>query len=899
MLSFIILSSVLLTPNERAIDFNVDVKPIINKKCISCHGGVKKQGGFSLLFHKEALAETNSGKPAIIPGNPKDSEFIKRLLTDDSEERMPYKHEALSKQEIDVFKKWIKQGAKWGDHWAYLPVEEVDVPKTGKGWAINDIDRFIYDRLEKEELTPAVTADKPTLLRRLSLDLIGMVSSKEEADIFLNASDTDKAYESLVDSLMASPRFGEKWASMWLDVARYADTKGYESDGERNIWQYRDWVIRAFNNDKPYNDFITDQIAGDFYVNPTDEQYIATAFHRNTMSNDEGGTDNEEYRVAAVIDRVNTTWEGLLSTTFACVQCHSHPYDPIEHDEYYKFMAYFNNTRDEDVSAEYPILKHYDDTQQQKLEELTNWLQENVSPEHAREIYKFLKTGQPSINSTTTDSLSNAVIGNNNIALFFRNNSSARIAQVDLEGVDQLIYRYASSVQGGIMQLRLDKPDGPLLAEWKVAGGEGFRNLPVDFAAQSGIHDVYINYRNPAVTDNDQVTIQFDWFHFSPQFPGKDRPGYQKYKALYWTLLNADVYNTTPIMVENPANRSRKTFVFERGVWTSHGKEVEPGVPSAFKYAMPSDAPKNRKGLAQWLTDKRNPLLSRTMVNRVWEQLFGTGIVETLEDMGTQGMEPTHKELLDYLSWQFMHDFDWSVKKLIKAMVMSATYRQDSKVSEELKERDLFNKYYARGPRIRLSAEQVRDQYLSASGVLSDKMFGKGVMPWQPEGIWNSPYNSAKWVNATDEEQYRRAVYTYWKRSAPYPSMITFDGAQRVVCSPRRIRTNTPLQALVTLNDSAYIDIAKHFVRRMQKEGGDNVHDQIANGYHWMTYKSIPAAKLKILSGLYEQALADYQTHPARVSEMLGEDADGDAETAAMLVVANTLFNFDEMVTKN
>ncbi|TCD00844.1 DUF1553 domain-containing protein [Pedobacter psychroterrae] len=898
LLGVVVLCSLLMSYDKK-VDFNTEVKPIINKKCISCHGGVKKQGGFSLLFHEEAIASTKSGKPAIIPGDPDGSELIKRLQSKDPEERMPYKHEALNADEIDIFKRWIKQGAKWGDHWAYLPVKEVEIPDTESDWAKTDIDKFILEKLGEQDLNPSVEADRPTLLRRASLDLIGMAPSKKIAEQYLNAKDGDQAYGILIDSLLASRRFGEKWASMWLDVARYADTKGYEADFGRNIWQYRDWVIRAFNDDKPYNEFITEQIAGDFFVNPTDEQYIATAFQRNTMTNDEGGTNNEEFRVAAVLDRVNTTWEGLLSTTFACVQCHSHPYDPFKHDEFYKFMAYFNNTRDEDISSEYPLLRQYDDSLQLKLTSLIAWVKTNASEEKAKEIHKFLKTGQPVINSIVADSMVNAIIGNNNIALFFKNNAIARIPQVNLSNVDQLIYRYSSGKPGGSMQLRLDKPDGQVIASWKVPEGPQYRNLPVDFKPQKGVHDVYLSYTNATVTNKDEIIVYFDWFRFSQQFPGKGKLGYEENKTLFWTLLEANV-QSIPIMVENPSDRQRKTFVFKRGAWTSHGAEVQVGVPKTLAYAMPANAPKNRMGLAMWLTDKRNPLLARTMANRLWEQLFGTGIVETLEDMGTQGMNPTHKELLDHLSWQLMNDYKWSMKRLIREMVMSATYKQDSKVTEEAKEKDLFNKFYARGPRIRLSAEQVRDQHLSVSGILSTKMYGPGVMPWQPAGIWNSPYNGATWNSSAGEDQFRRAIYTYWKRTAPYPSMIAFDGAQRVVCSPRRIRTNTPLQALVTLNDSVYIDIAKYFALRMKKEGGTGVKEQIAKGYEWMMYKPISGAKLKILDNLYRTALNDYKIHPDKAKQILGGQlTDKYPETAALVIVANAMLNLDEAVTKN
>jgi len=352
--------------------------------------------------------------------------------------------------------------------------------------------------------------------------------------------------------------------------------------------------------------------------------------------------------------------------------------------------------------------------------------------------------------------------------------------------------------------------------------------------------------------------------------------------------------------VENPASLSRSSHVFERGNWRVKGKEVEPAVPATLKFAMPANAPRNRLGLVMWLTNKKNPLVSRTLVNRLWEQLFGTGIVETLEDMGTQGIAPTHKELLDYLSWKFMNDYNWSIKKLLKYLVMSATYRQQSKLTEELKHKDLFNRLYARGPRLRLSAEQLRDQGLCISNIISEKMYGPGVMPWQPQGIWLSPYNGAKWVTSNGEEQYRRAVYTYLKRSALYPSMITFDGAQRVVCTARRIRTNTPLQALATLNDSVWLDMSRHFAYRMQKSAAKDVERQISKGYELMLYKPIPPAKLQVFEDLYNKALVEFKKDAAGTCEMVGvNNENNNPETAALVVVANAMLNPDEVVMKN
>ncbi|RZL09409.1 MAG: DUF1549 domain-containing protein, partial [Pedobacter sp.] len=602
---------------------------------------------FSVLFREEALAKTNSGKPAIIPGNPDDSDFIKRLKSSDPEERMPYKHPALTGEEINILSEWIKQGAKWGNHWAYVSVKPIELPAVDNDWVRNDLDKFIYAKLEENKIKPSNTADKATLLRRVSLDLIGTYPSDKIAQNYLNSKDEQIAYNGLVDSLLASPNFGERWASTWLDVARYADTKGYESDPNRNIWSYRDWVIKAFNKDMPYDRFITDQIAGDLFPNPSDAQYIATAFSRNTPTNDEGGTNNEEFRTSAVIDRVNATWEGLMSTTFSCVQCHAHPYDPFKHDEYYKFMSYFNNTRDEDVSEEYPLFKHFDDSLKIQLDNLLSWVETVSGKKRKAQMALFLKTGQPAINSTTADQLVNSVIGNNNIALFFKNNSSARLKAVNLTDVDELILRYNCTKPNGVMSLHLGAPDGPMIKSWKTDPTNGNQNVVVNFPKQSGIKDVYIKYVNTSVKNKDEFMVYFDWFYFTQKFPGQDKPEYVTYKNTFTHLMNAQV-STTPVLVENPASMKRKNYVFDRGAWTSKGKEVKVGVPNSLAFAMPDNAPDNRMGLAMWLSDKRNPLVSRTMVNRLWEQLYGAGLVETLEDMGTQGLPPTHQELLDY-----------------------------------------------------------------------------------------------------------------------------------------------------------------------------------------------------------------------------------------------------------
>ena len=892
---------------KQTIDYNTQVKPIFNKNCITCHGGVRRKAGFSLLFRSEALAKTESGKPAIIPGDPEHSEMIRRLTLKDPEERMPYKHEPLSVKEIDILRNWVKQGAKWGEHWAYVAVQQTNVPKEAKlmgffgsaknDWAKNDIDHFILQKLKEKKLVHAQEADKATLLRRVSLDIDGMPASDKLAQQFF-ADKTDKAYENLVDSLLSSSHYGERWAAMWMDLARYADTKGYERDDARTIWRYRDWLIKAFNDNKPYDQFLTEQLAGDLMPNPTDAQLIATAFHRNTMTNDEGGTDNEEFRTSAVLDRVNTTWEALMGTTFACVQCHSHPYDPFRHDEYYQFAAFFNNTRDEDTYADYPLLRSFTDSASEEKNKLDAWLQQHASAEQTKSIDQFIKTWQPAINSLYCDQFTNAELNDTKWAAF-RNNGLVRLPHTNLNNKTELMYRYQGYAPGGVLQIHADKADGPLVASIPIAVTKGWQISSIPVSAIAGVHDFYLSYSNKNLKKPDDSGVMFDWFYFSDPFPGEHQPGYEEAKKIYWGLVTMQT-PTTPVMMENPDNMQRISHVFERGNWMVKGDVVTPGTPHALN-PMPASAPKNRLGLAMWLTSKQNPLTARTMVNRLWEQLFGTGLAETLEDLGTQGIPPTHKELLDYLSYKFMYDYNWDIKKLLKEIVMSATYRQDSRVSKDESEKDQANKYYARGPRVRLSAEQIRDQALSVTGLMSDKMYGPSVMPYQPDGIWRSPYDGRKWELSIGENKYRRAVYTYWKRTAPYPAMMTFDGVAREVCTARRIRTNTPLQALAGLNDEGILDMARKFALRLQTLYPKNQQQQITVVYERATGHAIEPRALTTLMKLYDEALQKFNSNKSNACEMAGATINegNTAATAALVVVINTVLNLDEVITKN
>ena len=752
------------------VEFNRDVRPILNNKCLGCHGGVKKSGGLSFILREEALSKVKSGQFAIIPGDAKNSEMISRIKSNDPEYRMPLKENPLDPGEIDILETWIDQGAKWENHWAFEKPVEKELPNVkNEEWINNPIDRFILAKLENENLHPSKEADKRTLIRRLSLDLIGLPPSLDEINSFLKDESPD-AYENLVDRLLSSKKYGERWTAMWMDLARYADSKGYEKDGHREIWKYRDWLIDSFNENMKYDEFTVQQLAGDLMANPTDENIIATAFHRNTMNNDEGGTIDEEYRMAAVIDRVNTTWDVWQGTTFSCVQCHSHPYDPIEHEEYYEFLSFFNNTEDADLPSEIPILEVYTKEEEQKLKEIDNNLK--------------------ALNSEKVD---------------------------------------------------------------------------------------------------------------------------DKKKRAYLELQKDSIKaSNLPIMKELPLEKRRETHVFLKGNRLDLGREVESKVPDLFPQ-LKEGTKADRLAMAEWLTDKSNPLTSRVAVNRFWSQLFGKGIVETEEDFGSQGFMPSHPELLDWLALEFQNELEYDIKALLKLIVSSSTYRQASNVTKTMLEKDPFNVLLSRGPRIRLTAEQVRDQTLFVAGLLSDKMYGKSVMPYQPEGVWQTVYSGSKWELAQGEDAYRRAIYTYWRRTSPYPSMISFDVPSREVCVIRRISTNTPLQALVNLNDPVYLEAANSLGKWMGSQNG-TLEDQISSGYEKALGKVPDDEKKQILLRLHEETRtyfleidankASNSIEDSGLKDSLKEISDEKMRLKSVSLadplayVAHTILNLNEFLTK-
>lgn len=876
-----------------AIDYSTQVKPILNKHCISCHGGVKRQGDFSLLFRNEALAKTKSGKAAIVPFHPEQSDFIKRLTHPDPDERMPYKAAQLSQHDIDILTQWVKEGAKWGDHWAYVPPRETKVPNKGiwsglfglGQWEQNDIDYFVKAKLEEEGLSPAKEANRNILVRRVCFDLTGLPPTPEQVSKYVI---NEEPYEKLVDELLASKRFGERWASMWLDLARYSDSRGYQKDNGRTIWRYRDWVIDAFNADMSFDQFTKEQLAGDLLPSPTENQLIATAFHRNTMNNDETGTLDEEFRVAAVIDRVNTTFDVWQGTTFACVQCHSHPYDPFRNEEYYKMMAFFNNTRDEDTQDEAPNYRKFSDQDEQKLDSLTHWIKTKLGDSGSQQYRQFLRSLEPRHHAHYADNYVNgALLGDRNIGL--RHKGTCRLPDIQLTNKNTFLISYVSKNVGGYLELRKDKPDGEILARLKLDTTSKNKLLFIAIKPAEGRHDLYLTGSNTR-TKPEQDVFSINWFTFMEAFPKGDPKKFSDFQY----LITAKTQNT-PIMLKSDPDYERKTHVFVRGNWLVHGQAVEPDVPHSMN-AFPANAPRNRLGLAEWLLSKDNPLTARTMVNRFWEQLFGIGLVETLEDFGTQGARPSHAELLDFLALKFRDEYRWKMKPLIKYVVMSATYRQSSFSSNSLTQKDPQNRLLAHGPRIRLTAEMVRDQAMAVSGLLSNKMYGKPVMPYQPDGVWQAVNSNLNYKQSEGEDQYRRAIYTFARRTGPYPQQITFDAPSREICTQRRIRTNTPLQALQLLNDPVFIEASKGLAILMQKNARI-IDEQIDWVYQRIFTHTAPEDDKEALKRLYEVSLKQFRAEPKKSNAFLKEDK-SKPEIAALTVVANAIMNLDEFVTK-
>ncbi|MEM6843090.1 MAG: DUF1553 domain-containing protein [Bacteroidota bacterium] len=910
------LALLLWQNRSEEVSYNQHIRPIINSKCIGCHGGVKKSAGVSFLFREEALDTAESGIPAIVPGDARGSGMYQRIIHHDPEYRMPSDGEPLSEEEIELIGRWIDQGAEWEDHWAYIPPETtITPPDTEIGTVYNDIDRFVQARLEEKNLSPAPEAEKEVLLRRLYLDLTGLPPTPKEASIFLDDVSED-TYEKMVDHLLSSPHFGERWAAMWLDLARYADTKGYEKDLNRSIWKYRDWVINAFNQDMPFDQFTIEQLAGDLLPDPTQDQLMATAFHRNTMANDEGGTDDEEFRVAAVVERVGTTFEVWQGTTMACVQCHSHPYDPFLHREFYQFMAFFNNTVDRDIYNEQPKLFTYEGKNAEEVQTTLNWIEDYLQRENAAlEVEgKFLhekkekllyQLGHRKVEAEeyqASSKLIELLVPHQDIVWQIQDGSWIMFENVDLDKVEKISFHCATAISGGFIEVRLDSANGPKIGQTEVTttgkwqrwsmsrpDASGWKDFTTAITPVTGKRDVYYVFRKNQ--DLQQHLFHLDWVYYHERNSPKQQYGGELKQQLEKLASIQPV--TTPIMQDLPPDKSRTTQVFERGSWLTLGQEVTADVPNTLG-DIPDSFPANRLGMAHWLVDEDNPLTARVAVNHFWKELFGTGIIETMEEFGSQGAPPSHAELLDWLAVQFMNEHQWSIKSLLKQIVMSATYRQSSQATPEKIEKDPRNRLLSRGPRVRLSAEQIRDQVLAVSGLLNRKMLGPSIKVARPDAnrsIWSN------WIADTTSEQYRRSLYIFTKRISPHPMLTTFDGTGRNVCISRRIRTNTPLQALTLLNDSTFYVAAQQLAQTMIEAHPTDVKEGLKQGYEQVMLRSPGTEKLEVLLALYEDALDHYQQKT--LVQKAAFTRDDPVRLKALTLVANTMLNMDEFVTKN
>lgn len=929
----------------------------------------------NLQFRDKALLAGETGEIAIVPGKPKESAFYERLITDDNSDRMPKKEPALPKETVELLKRWIAEGAKWENHWAYEPPRA-----AGRG-----IDEIVEARLRQEKLSAAPEAELRVLARRMSLDLVGLPPEPRRVDDLERqaAMGREAALRSFADELLASPAYGERWAAPWLDLARYADSRGYEKDGLRDMWRYRDWVIDALNADMPYDQFVTEQLAGDLLPNATDEQIIATAFHRNTPQNDEGGTDDEEFRTYAVLDRVNTTFDALQGTSIGCVQCHGHPYDPFLHDEYYKLFAFFNNTADADRDDQATTRKfcaRADETRGAELKAQLTAAESKLAGElkrpelrksfqgwlaEARPAQELLPLHEPVVTSTAGTysvaddgliHLESPVPPRTTITVLSERAGGAHIVQaIALETVpdDKLPARGPGGNRNGnfvLTRVRAAVVSGGEETEVALAGAKAtFEqvNWPVAEALKTGV--------NPKIPDEGEsgwaiaggtgmaqtatftlakpltlaagaqlrITLECENERWADHVLGSFRLAIsaggisEKLAALpkeirellardpakwkkderakverhFFTADNremAELYENIdrrraelaalpvcdlPIMQELGGQAARKTHVFHRGNWLDKAAEVQPATPQILN-GWREEYPRNRLGFARWLTNGENPLTARVQVNRVWEQLFGVGLVETLEDFGSQGDKPLYQDLLDELAVRFQTGMKWSQKALLREIVLSRVYRQSSKATKPQIERDPANRLLARGPRFRLGNEQLRDQALALGGTLSRKMFGKPVMPYQPPGIWLTPYEGIDWKTSPDEDGRRRAIYTLIRRSAAYPSMITFDAPNREYCVVRRIRSNTPLQSLDLLNSPVFMEAAAAFAKRMTEPGG-TLEEQLSRGLALATLRPARAAEVAVLKQLHERT------------------------GGSMTLVANAILNLDEVLTKN
>ena len=1027
------------------VDFNFDIKPILSDRCFLCHGPDRLQRKAELrLDTKQGLFKSideDEGMHVVMAKSLQKSELYRRITSKDDDTRMPPVDSGLRLTDFEkrLIKKWIEQGAKWNKHWSFIPLKPVRVPRLkNERWVQNEIDRFILQRLKKEGIAPSKQATKEKLIRRLSFDLTGLPPTLEEIDNYL-ADHSPQAYEKVVDRLINSPRYGERMAVDWLDVARYADTYGYQADVYRAVWPWRDWVVRAFNENLPYDKFITWQIAGDLLPNATRDQKLATSFNRQHRQTNEGGSIEKEYRAEYVSDRVNTFGAAFLGITIGCAHCHEHKYDPISHREYYQLFAFFNNIDESGLYSHFtrsiptPTLllstKDQDKairTVEQKIS-LSELEVANLNSLQKKAFQSWLekRPQKPNMTNCIGDYSFEAIIKNrvkNNVDEKKPGNVSENPQIVEgkfghglkLSGENNVSFTTGGNFtrnQAFSISLWMNTPDIKKRAvifhrsrAWTDAGSRGYQILIEDGKLSASLihfwpgnamrirtksvlspgvwHHVAMTYdgsshasglklfldgvpaecdvvrdklkknvtgggantltigqrfrdrgfKNGLVDEFKIYTRNLSSLEVLHLYDGKslsellkkplkklsekDRSlllSYylsnfdKRYRKKITSLKNlrsqrSKLVDPIPeIMVMKEMSKIRPAHRLKRGAYDAPAEKVERGTPKNI-FPMPENLPRNRLGLAEWLTLPQQPLTARVTVNRFWQSIFGKGLVSTPEDFGSQGEIPTHPQLLDWLANSFI-DSGWDVKALLKKMVMSATYRQSSHGSSSSREKDPQNRLLSRGRRYRLSAEMIRDQALYTSGLLVEKMGGPPVKPYQPAGLWKEK-SGGTFRRNKGEGSHRRSLYTYWKRTSPPPAMMLFDTTKRDVCMVKRQKTATPLQALVLLNDPQYVEGARALAEKAMKQNKKNLSQQIVFVFRTLTSRRPGEKELTLLHELYDEQLIEFQKDSKATAKFLKiGDHRSDSKLpidrlAAMTVLVQAMLNFDETVTK-
>ncbi len=1030
MTRFFLIPALALPLAAEPLAFNRDVRPILSKTCFTCHGpdSAAVKGGLRLDIREHALKGGESGKPAIVPGNPAASMAVMHMTSKDPELVMPPPdaHLKFTPRDAEVLTRWIREGAEYEGHWAFQPPFKAAVPE-----AASAIDHFIQARLKTEKLAFSPEAESRTLIRRLSLDLTGLPPSLMEIRAFVSDPSPD-AYEKLVDRLLVSPRFGEHFASSWLDASRYADTNGYSIDGGRQQWIWRDWVIKSFNDNQPYDQFMTDQLAGDLLPAATEQQIVATGFSRNHAITHEGGTIPLENLVNYAADRVKTTTETFLGLTLACAQCHDHKYDPLTQRDYYRFFAFFNTLDDDglagdrginakpaisaasaladpaeaekiraelaaqreisatplpEAQAEWEATQRADlaargrDLLLTPLEVLAATAPNGspdrikVHPDHSVTIasgdfaaYNILTrlpaagppmrglrvvfTGSEASKGQVGFGSAKGLEGNFHLGSITTSVSPFPAGNVDLNAILPVARLSASASQPGY-DVRHALVTDPLLGWAPPTGSTEPQHLTLTFATP--LQPSATPYLTTELLFNfgeKTSPARFQLFALTGTDDGSPHPAditailtspatapasaarlrdYFHGIAPEKATTRAQIANLTerlsmltgkhPVLVMNTAPKPRKTHILDRGVYSSPTDEVTPGSPAVLPPLSedPSfdkstgdfrERPANRLDLARWMTRAENPLVARVAVNRLWEHFFGRALSASSADLGSQGQWPSHPELLDWLAVDFREN-GWDRKRLIRLILTSSAYRQSSDTPPALLARDPQNELLARGPRFRLTAEQIRDQALTISGLLVERLGGPSVRPYQPGDLWrqvshygSSPATSQTFVQDHGEKLYRRSLYTYWKRTLPPSNLSIFDAPNREICSIGRLPTNTPLQALVTLNDPQFTEASRSLASHLLALAGNDA-ERISTAFEKVTARLPDPAELETLTRLLQRERAHYQTDPAAASQLLaiGESSTPGhhplAERAAWTQLASTLFNLSETITRN